>query len=316
LEKKMSAAASSSTYSAAIAQVGTIPNLCVVLQRALSDPAVLFYGAIIVAARQKLVTLTATANSGADSLSHVNALLDVTHLLATGTCATLSKLPEASSKYVDVTVRSKLRQLTVLSVCHAQFATRGDGVVHNDNEADASVRSDGGSHLQKDEVSYQSLATAIGVDLEAPNGLRSLEDTLLDALSNGLLAGKLNRKQQTLWVRHGEMESRDVVADPKASATLFKNILSQWLERCGAQLQSLEAHSAKIAQSAAQEDEREATLAARQVVALERAKAEIFSASLVREREMESVMDWHRRGNQGGGGRTMGGGFASGKRRW
>ncbi|CUG87543.1 Hypothetical protein, putative [Bodo saltans] len=308
----MSASASSSTYAAAIAQVETLANLSVALQRALSDPAVLFYGAIIVAARSKLVSIT-SSTSGSDSLlTHVNALLEVVQLLSVGTWSSLSSLSEAATKHVDVVVKSKLRQLTVLSVSHAQLTRQ---VTTNDNEADSTITN---SQLQKDEVSYHSLATALGIDLEAPTGLRFLEDTLLDALSNGLFAGKLNRKQQTLWIRHGEMESRDVVSNPIAAASAFKGILANWLTRCDAQLASLDLQHAKMLQSVAQQNDREAILASRQVNAMERAKEDILAASLRRERDVDSVMmgmmmDGSNRRNFQQGGRMSG--HSGGKRR-
>jgi hypothetical protein len=282
------------SYADAI-QFGTsLSMVSATLQRALSDPSVLFYGSVLVSTRARIAaespampscssaegmadaaSLSSFVGGGATLLQTVRSQVEVLELLATGTCASLSGVSASAARFVDATVRNKLNQLTVLSVCQGHVGHRIPTTPDSGNEEEEEDRKR--RNLSEGEnITYSALSAALGIDLETPTGLRMLEDILLDALSNGLFAGKLDRKHQQLCVRHGEVQCRDVVANPVRAASLFKGILQGWVQRCDEQISTLEGRNADAQIKAAEWKEREDTLVARRAAAMETAKTEML----------------------------------------
>jgi COP9 signalosome complex subunit 7 len=139
------------------------------------------------------------------------ALLDVLQLFTYGTLADLHTLKPEARELVTPGMITKLKRLTLVSLAH-----------------------------QDRRLSYDKLFKT----LDVADG-RELEDLIIDAITEGLLAGRIDQQNRTLEVSFAA--SRDVKL---ADVAQLKSALASWSDRCAKAIHDLRRLAAESEQRA------------------------------------------------------------------
>lgn len=155
----------------------------VVVRQALATPHIYFYGQLL--QMPEVEALRGTAHGF---------LVSLLELFAFGTYSDATKLPAEGQQFLTATMKSKLRQLSLVSLC-----------------------------AKSRRINYQEITAATEI-----SDTRELEDLIIDTITTGLLSGRIDQRAAQLEVF--EVSARDVNVAKEVDIMIGK--MERWLGRC------------------------------------------------------------------------------------